>query len=174
VGTGIGRTRGVQVLLRKQLDKRLFGWVTYTLSRAERATADGQPWYLYDFDQTHVLTAVLSYELPLGFTVGGRFRYATGYPRTPVTGSYLDAKSGVYEPFFGALNTTRIPAFAQLDVRVAKIFKIKDTSLEVFVDVQNATNKTNAEELVYNADYSQQRTINGLPILPVVGARYSW
>jgi TonB family protein len=174
VGTGIGRTRGLQLLVRKQAGKRLFGWVTYTLSKAERANGDGQPWYLYNYDQTHVLTAVLSYELGAGFSVGGRFRLASGYPRTPVTGSYLDAKTGVYEPFFGALNTTRIPAFAQLDIRVAKTFKWRTTSLEVFVDVQNATNRTNPEELVYNADYAQQHTINGLPILPVAGSRFSW
>jgi hypothetical protein len=78
VDTGIGRTRGLQVLVRKALAKRLFGWVTYTLSRAERANADGFPYYAYDFDQTHVLSALASYELGAGFVVGTRFRYATG------------------------------------------------------------------------------------------------
>ena len=36
--TGIGRTRGIQVLVRKQLAKRFFGWLTYTLSKSERAS----------------------------------------------------------------------------------------------------------------------------------------
>jgi len=34
------------------------------------------------------------------------------------------------------------------------------------------TDRDNAEELVYNQDYSQRRNIRGLPILPVIGARW--
>jgi TonB family protein len=174
VGTGIGRTRGLQVLVRKQLAKRLFGWVTYTLSKAERAKAPGLPYYPYDFDQTNVVTAVASYDLGAGFEVGSRFRYATGYPRTPVTGSYFDVKSGAYEPFFGPLNSTRIPPFVQLDARVSKRFTIGQNVLEAYLDLQNVTNRGNPEEIVYSLDYSQRRYITGLPILPVVGARLSW
>lgn len=174
VDTGIGRTRGIQVLLRKQLAKRLFGWVTYTLSRSERANGPEQPYYLYDFDQTHVLSAVGSYELGAGFVVGTRFRYATGYPRTPVTGAYFDVQTGQYQPFFGPINTTRIPDFVQWDVRVAKTFSIRKASLEAYLDVQNVTNRANPEEIVYSLDYSQRRYITGLPLLPVLGARLTW
>jgi hypothetical protein len=174
VDTGVGRTRGVQVLLRKQLAKKLFGWVTYTLSRSERANGEGQPYYLYDFDQTHVLSAVASYEMGAGFVVGTRFRYASGYPRTPVTGAYFDGQTGVYQPFFGALNSTRVPDFIQWDIRVAKTFTIGKATLETYVDVQNVTNRANPEELVYSLDYGQRRTITGLPILPVAGARLAW
>jgi hypothetical protein len=174
VGTGIGRTRGVQVLVRKQLAKRLFGWITYTLSKAERAKAPDQPYYPYDFDQTNVVTAVASYDLGGGFEVGNRFRYATGYPRTPVTGAYFDVKSGAYEPFFGQLNSIRIPPFVQLDVRVSKHFKLGESAVEAYLDLQNVTNRANPEEIVYSLDYSQKRYITGLPILPVLGARLSW
>ncbi len=174
VDTGIGRTRGVQVLLRKQLARRLFGWLSYTLSRAERANAQGQPYYLYDYDQTNVLSAVGSYDLGAGFTVGSRFRYATGYPRTPVTGAYFDGQTGTYEPFFGALNSIRVPYFLQWDVRVAKTFAIGKASLETYLDVQNVTDRANPEEIVYSLDYTQRRYITGLPILPVAGARLAW
>jgi hypothetical protein len=174
VGTGIGRTRGLQFLVRKQLARRLFGWVTYTLSKAERATAQGQPFYPYDFDQTNVVTAVASYDLGGGFEVGGRFRYATGYPRTPVTGAYVDVMTGTYEPFFGQLNSIRIPPFVQLDARVSKRFQVGQDTLEAYLDLQNATNRANPEEIVYSLDYTQRRHITGLPILPVLGARLSW
>jgi TonB family protein len=175
VATGIGRTRGIQCLLRKQVGKRFFGWITYTLSRSERANAQGDPFYPYDFDQTHVLGAVASYDLGAGFEVGGRFRYATGFPRTPVVGSYLDDKTGVTEPLFGALNSIRIPAFWQIDVRVSKKFALgRGTVLEAYLDLQNVTDRSNAEEIVYSPDYTQRRYITGLPILPVVGARLSW
>ena len=174
VPTGIGRTIGLQFLVRKQLAKRFFGWVTYTLSRAERATAENTPYYPYDYDQTNVLTAVASYDFGHGFEVGSRFRYATGYPRTPVTGAYFDGKTGTYEPLFGALNSIRIPDFVQLDVRVSKRFTFGLTELETYLDVQNVTDRSNPEEIVYSLDYTQRRYITGLPILPVLGARLSW
>jgi TonB family protein len=174
VATGIGRSRGLQFLVRKQLSKRLFGWITYTLSKSERADAPGAPYYPYDFDQTHVLGALASLNLGGGFEVGGRFRFATGYPRTPVTGAYFDVQTGTYEPFFGQLNSIRIPDFVQVDVRVSKRFTMGQSAIEAYLDLQNVTNRANPEEIVYSPDYSQRRYITGLPILPVVGARLTW
>lgn len=174
VGTGVGRSRGVQFLVRKEIAKRFFGWITYTLSKSERATSSGAPWYLYDFDQTHVLAVVASLNLGAGFEVGSRFRYATGFPRTPVVGAYFDVGTGAYEPLFGQLNSIRIPPFMQLDVRISKRFVLGRATLEAYLDLQNVTNRSNPEEIVYSPDYTQHSYITGLPILPVAGSRLSW
>jgi TonB family protein len=172
VGTGEGRAFGAQFLIRRELSDRFFGWLAYTLMRSERRDGPESPWRIFDFDQTHVLTALASYELGWGFDVGVRFRYATGYPRTPITGAYYDARRNLYQPILGARNSIRIPDFAQLDVRVSKTFKIATSKLELYADVQNVTDRENAEELVYDQTYSERRNIRGLPILPVVGARW--
>jgi hypothetical protein len=198
---GNGRTVGAQLLLRQSISRSLFGWVSYSLLRAERtdpvvddrcsdptmttatcaAPARVEFGYattrtrLFDYDQTHLLTAVASWDLGHGINLGGRFRYATGYPRTPVVGSYEDARRGVVQPLFGQQNSIRIPPFAQLDLRLAKTLKLsKDSELEFYVDVQNVTNRKNAEEIAYSADYVTQGRITGLPLLPVAGARLSW
>src|SRR5262249_7711935 len=92
VSTGEGRAYGGQLLIRQTLWPNLFGWVSYTLSRAERRTDGAAAWRLFDFDQTHLLTAVASYQLPLGFEVGARVRVASGYPRTGVIGASYDAQ----------------------------------------------------------------------------------
>jgi hypothetical protein len=52
--------------------------------RSERQDHPDSSWRLFDYDQTHVFTALGSCDLGLGFDVGARFRYATGFPRTPV------------------------------------------------------------------------------------------
>lgn len=174
VGTGQGRSYGMQVLLRRELTKGLFGWIAYTLLRSERLDQPGGTWRLFDFDQTHVLTALASYDLGKGFDVGARFRYATGFPRTPVIGNSFDARRGIYDPTLGAYNSVRLPAFVSLDVRFAKRFKIGATELEAYADVQNVTDRENDEELVYNADYTQKRYIRGLPILPIIGAKWTY
>lgn len=174
VNQGEGRSYGAQVLVRHELTKGFFGWVAYTLLRSERKDRPGEGYRLFDFDQTHVLTALASYDLGKGFEVGARFRYATGYPRTPVVGAYYDARRDIYEPTLGDRNTDRIPAFYQMDVRVAKKLKVGTTELEAYVDVQNVTDRHNPEEIIYSADYLTKRYIRGLPILPIAGARWSF
>jgi hypothetical protein len=129
---------------------------------------------LFDFDQTHVLTALLSWEPGGGFELGARVRYATGVPRTPVIGTYFDARTDLYQPIFGEHNGERLPAFAEVDARVAKRFRIRDYKGEVYLDLQNVTNRENAEELAYSADFTTRSTIRGVPLLPILGARFSW
>jgi TonB family protein len=172
VGNGEGRAYGAQFLLRRELADRFFGWVAYTLLRSERLDEPGGRWRLFDYDQTHVFTALASYDLGKGFDVGARVRYSTGYPRTPVVGTYYDARRDSFEPLLGETNSIRIPDFVQLDVRVAKRFKIATSELELYADIQNVTHRSNPEEIVYSADYRQRRYIEGLPILPVVGAAW--
>lgn len=174
VGIGEGRAFGAQFLVRRQLDHGFFGWVAYTLMRAERRDDPSGNWRLFDFDQTHVFTALASYELGNGFDLGVRFRYATGYPRTPVIGAYYDSRRNLYEPVLGDKNSIRIPDFAQLDVRLSKTFKVAGTKGEIYADVQNVTNRHNAEEFAYNQTYGERRNIRGLPILPVVGLRWEF
>ena len=64
----------------------MYGWISYTLSRAERiATARGSP---YDFDRTHLLNLVAG--LPLPPQLGPRrarssTRAASRRPRPPAT-----------------------------------------------------------------------------------------
>jgi TonB family protein len=170
---GSGRAYGGQILLRQELWHGFFGWVSYTLSRSEIQETRGGPWLLSNYDQTHLLTLAAAYDFGGGWNIGLRFRYATGFPRTPVTGAYEDIALGIYEPTFGAVNSIRIPAFVQLDLRASKEWKIGPTHLEVSLDVQNVTDQANPEEIVYSSDFSRMAYITGLPIMPVLGVRWS-
>ena len=174
VQEGQGRAYGTQVLLRQELASGFFGWVSYTLMRSERKDHPDNEWRLFDFDQTHVATIVGSYELGKGFEVGARFRYATGFPRTPVIGAFYSTRRDLYEPTFGQQNSERIPAFVQADARVAKRFQGPWWKAEIYLDVQNVTDRSNPEEVVYNYNYTKRAYITGLPTLPVAGARFEW
>lgn len=170
---GAGRAYGAQLLVRLAPTHGFFGWVSYTLMRAERRDAPGAAWRPFDYDQRHVLTALGALEVEGGWEFGARARVATGVPRTSVTGAYYDASADLYQPVFGEHNAIRVPTFFQLDLRAAKRFDLHGTHLDVYLEVQNVTNRKNAEELVYNADYTVRGTIRGLPILPVLGLRWS-
>jgi hypothetical protein len=173
VATGSGRTYGGQTMLRLEPTSDLSGWISYTLAWSERQDAPGLAWRPSDYDQRHVLTGVASYSLGGGFEVGARARVASGFPRTEVVGSYYDNRRDLWQPLFGEHNGIRLPTFFQADVRAAKSFTIERSTLEVSLEVQNVTNEENVEEYIYDADYSTRGTITGLPILPVLGVRWS-
>jgi hypothetical protein len=142
--------------------------------RSERTDSPDGPFRLFDYDQSHVLTTLASYDLGRGVEVGARFRYSSGFPRTRVVGAYYDARRDVYDPIMGPKNGIRIPAFYQVDARVSKRLKLAGTEAEIYLDVQNVTNHLNPEEIVYSHDYRTKSYITGLPILPVFGGRWSW
>ena len=171
VQEGVGRAYGVQMLLRQQPWHGFFGWVAYTMSRSERQDTPGANWRLFDYDQPHSLTLVASKELG-AWTVGGRFRYATGLPRTPSIGAFYDAKDDVYQPIFGPQNSIRLPDFWQLDLRIDRSFPLGESGrILVYLEGLNVTNHANGEEYIYNVNYTQRGTITGLPAIAVVGAR---
>jgi hypothetical protein len=175
VQDGEGRSYGAQILLRRPPSRTgpvpgLYGWIAYTLSRSERRYAGDPGYRLFDYDQPHVFAAVAGYEIG-GFRLGARFRAATGAPRTPVVGSYVDANSGQYEPIFGPQNSIRLPAFYQLDLRAERPFTWSRVKLVLSLDVLNVTFHENAEEIVYTFDYSRHGYLTGLPLLGVLGAR---
>jgi hypothetical protein len=80
----------------------------------------------------------------------------------------------VVEPLFGVHNSLRIPSFYSIDARLAKHFKLGKTDGEIYLDVQNVTNHQNPEEVVYEYNYSRKSYITGLPILPVIGLKWSF
>jgi len=161
------------VLLRQELFANFFGWITYSISRSVRRDQPDQPERLFDYDQTHVLGVVASYEWR-GFTFGVRFRYTTGLPRVAVAGAFYDVRDDVWQPLLGARNSTRLPGFVQLDARLEKTFHFGPSTLNAYLDVQNVWNQRNAEEVVYSPDYSSQQYISGLPVLAVLGLRFEF
>jgi TonB family protein len=174
VNEGRGRIYGFELLFRQALTRRLFGWIAYTFSRSERIDRPGASWRLFDFDQTHVLTAIASYKLGAGWEIGARFRYATGNPRTPVVGAVKDDLTDSYVPLFGPVNSYRLPNFAQLDVRIDKVWVFDSWSLDLYLDIQNVTNTRSTEGTQYNYNFSQSAQFEGLPIVPILGVKGTW
>src|SRR6185437_6880982 len=149
----------------------LFGWISYSVSRSERRYLEQERYRLFDYDQPHVLAAVLSQEIGR-WVLGARFRYTSGSPRTPVVGSFYDSRGDQAQPIFGDQNTIRITDFYQLDLRAERTFALsKRITLAVFLDVLNVTFHTNNEEIVYSSDFTRKGYITGLPTLAILGAR---
>lgn len=173
---GTGYVVGAETLIKYKADERFFGWLAYTLSRSVRRDGPGQPQYLFQYDQTHILTVLGSYRLGRGWEFGARFRLISGPLATPVRSSpelpaLYAADASTYTPLEGRPFSERLPMMHQLDIRVDKTWQFRSWRLSAFIDVWNAYNNPAVEAVSYNFDFSQQTNQTGLPIIPSVGLR---
>ena len=167
---GTGHAYGVELIARKNTG-RWTGWVAYTYSRSWRQNPVHGPGDLpYVLDQPHALTVLATGALGRGWRIGGRFRYTTGNPFTPV--DHVEMSGGAFVPIDGPLLSERLPAFVQLDLRLDHAWRPSWGVLNLYLDVQNVSNRDNPEGVTYNKDYSQRSYTNGLPVFPSIGLEY--
>lgn len=114
-----GRAYGLEVLLRRQSQNGVYGWLSYTLSRSERER-EGE-WVLFDFDRPHILNAVLGVPLNNQWDIGLRFQYQSGSPATTTYG----------------FNEGRKSPYVRLDLRIDKRAVWRSWLLDYYIDVQN-------------------------------------
>lgn len=135
-----GRGFGGELLLRRDLTKRITGWISYTLSRSTRGTngpqvngvalpgesfaAYKQGEVLSEFDRTHVFNLVGAVDLGRGWRFGARFYLYSG---RPYTSKHIN---NVPIPPY---NVDRLPPFWRIDLRVEKQWKLGERGRVSFV-----------------------------------------
>jgi hypothetical protein len=168
-----GSVIGVEMLLRYEPDEEFFGWLSYTLSRSRRTWGPGEPEVFFGFDQTHVLSAIGSYNPGAGWEFGGRFQYVSGNPYTPCVSGLYNSTQSSYVCVNGAFQSRRADAFFQLDLRLEKTWHLtRDARIGAYFELINATNREGRDQRVYNFDYSQSDFVSAnLPMLPNLGVK---
>ncbi len=176
---GRGEVIGLELLARRELAQGLFGWLSWTFSRSIRrddpTSSDYPAWHLFALDQTHVLALVLSYRMPRGWILGTRVRAVSGDPYTPWDGHVLRADTGRTQCLASPDRlSARLSPFFQADARVDKRWVFPSWMLSVYLDVQNATNRENAEFRFPSYDCTQDVPIPSIPFFPAFGVRAEW
>ncbi|MBL8912581.1 MAG: TonB-dependent receptor [Archangium sp.] len=152
-----GRAYGFEVMVRRRPEGRWFGWLSYTFQRSERLRnvidfdATGRVldtsarWVPFEFDQSHVLHVTGGVVLPLAIHVSVGVHFNTGRPESGVVSSRamregLDPATLLPAWVPDSLsNEPRLPAFARIDARIARTWTFEAFTLEVFLDVFNAS-----------------------------------
>jgi hypothetical protein len=168
---GIGRAYGLELLIRREITAKLYGWLAYTLSRSQVLPNSGDQWRSFQFDQPHILTIVAGYRPKPQWNLSTRFRLVSGNPFAPVEFATFDADSGSFVANRGQVGDARQPLFLQLDVRGQYTWTWDVWQLSLYLDVQNVTNHANEEFHVYDYRFAQQGSVSGLPILPTLGVK---
>ncbi len=151
-----GRAYGIELIARRRLGQRLFGWVTYSLARAQRDYPLAG-WRPADFDQTHLVNVVASYALGRAWTVSGVFHYNSGRPYTP--GLSPD------ELQLPDRNRGRLPDYWRVDVRIEKREAFDTWYLDFYVDWLNVSLRREA----VSWDYYRMDAETILLTLPTFG-----
>ena len=170
---GVGRVYGAEALLRYDGPASV-GLLTVTVSRSERQDRPDEPVELFLYDQPLVTNALWSQQLPRNWRLGGRFRFGSGNPYTPVVNRVYNVTTREFIPVYGERSSARLPAFYSLDLRVDKTYTFRTWRLVTYLDLQNATFAQNPEVVTWTYDFSAEEYITSNPPLPVFGFRGEW
>jgi hypothetical protein len=168
---GSGHAYGLELIARRNVGAWT-GWIAYTYARSfRRNPTKGDILRPYVLDQPHSFTVVGTAPLGKKWRIGGRLRFTSGNPYTPVAGAYLDS-SGDWVPIDGELLSRRLPDFVQLDIRVDRRWHRSWGTLDLYMDLQNVSNRKNPEGVTYADDFSRMDYTRGLPLFPSIGVEY--
>lgn len=140
--TGQGRAYGLEFLLQQKLYKGFYGILAYTYVRSEFADASGD-FLPSAWDSRNLISITGGKKFKKNWEMGGRFFFSGGLPYTPfrvdesmMIQNWQVTRQGL--PDYSQLNSQRLGAFTQLDLRVDKKWFFEKWSLNLFFDIQNA------------------------------------
>jgi len=143
--------------------------LAYTWVNSEFAGTDGV-FLPSSWDSRHLLSTLFGWKMGRGYELGVKYRYVAGFPYTPYDlaasqSNYLSTGNAVFD--YTRLNTERLRAFSQLDVRIDKKWNLNNLTVNLFLDLQNLLMAKSPALATYtferNADGSYATT-DGQPI----------
>jgi len=169
---GTGLICGSEVEVR-YTDPLRIGLLAMSFSHSERTDRNGDT-RLFLYDQPVVINALYTQILPKNWRLGGRVRFGSGNPYTPVVNRVYNMSSREFIPVYGERDSGRLDPFFSLDLRIDKEYTFRNWKLGTYLDVQNATNYKNVEIQSWSYDYSEETPIQGQPTFPIFGFKGEW
>jgi hypothetical protein len=170
VNGGSGKAYGGELLLKKDSTDDWWGWFSTAYSKTERRndlTGEGFP---YRYDQPWIINIIYNWAFRPKWTFGARWRYQSGAPYTPVTGTFTDS-SGRIRPVYGELGSERLPDYHRLDLRIARDFLFNTWKMGFYMDIINAYAHENVSGYQYSENYTSREPITQLPFLISIGLK---
>lgn len=202
-----GRATGLEVVLtapRRSRDQRLSGWASYSYGRATR-TQYGRT-FAFEYDRRHALQLSFQYDAGPKLDISFTLKASSGFPRAPAIGIAVvavedaadaDGDSNraelvpqrdprglpIYAGSYGGVSNLlsgRLPSFRRLDVRFNWRPRGYEGRWAFYIDVINATNRTNVAryEPDLRANTGSERPLlveeeqRSIPFLPTFGIRF--
>jgi len=151
---GKARSYGMELFVQKNVGK-LTGWVSYTLSKAEKKIDEinNGNWYNAKYDKSHDVAIVASYDLSKGLSLSANWIFSTGSAVTFPTGKYTSLGRTI--PIYSGRNAERMPAYHRMDISATWNLKrrwLKKGKQNLVFSVYNLYARKNAFSINFKDD----------------------
>ena len=163
---------GLEWFLRFSDGGPTFGWLSYTFSET-KFTKEGEPELPDPNDVTHILNLVANHKFSDTFQLGGRFKYQTGYPTTPVGNVIYQVATDEYYPEVddSLTFTDRVPDTIAVTFFAQNEFEFEKWQMTLRYGVEDYQLNKSSPDVVYNYDFSRQDYATGIPAIPFIEFR---
>jgi hypothetical protein len=145
---GLGRTYGIELLYQRKFNGRLYAIAAVTFYKSEFTGIDNR--YLPSvWDNGQLVSVTGGYKFARNWEISTRFRFLGKTPYAPVDeAATLESYPAIIKDY-SRLGQVELEPFAQLDLRIDKKWSFKKFSLDVYLDIQNATASETPSEPAY-------------------------
>ena len=152
---GSARSYGLEFMVKKG-EGRFTGWISYTLSKAERKTPginggrgiNNGDYYVTNYDKPHNLAVTANYKLSEKWSFSANFIFQSGRPITYPESKYTF--NGLSIPEYSERNAHRLPAYNRLDVSATlKGKETKKWKSQWVFGIYNIYNRQNAANITF-------------------------
>jgi hypothetical protein len=178
---GDAQAYGTEFLVRRNTG-RLHGWVSYTISRSERTIngINNNQKYLSNFDRTHNLSVVATYNISKRISLSANWVYISGVPATLPVGRYYFGNTLI--PVYSNRNEARLPDYHRLDLSLGikgKNRKDRRFNSEWNLSVYNIYNRKNPYSYFFETQNNNPEVVKAfkmsmLPIIPSITYNFNF
>lgn len=189
---GTGKAIGADLLLEKK-DGKVNGWISYSWMKARNQfdELNGGREFRAPEDRTHILNAVVNWEIGNSWRLSATWMFSTGRPINvpesvflntgPTLGGGIGADNG-YLFSYGARNDHRMKPFHKLDVGMTKKLELWYLDAELNLGLYNVYNRANPSIYYIGksfneedmANYPSLKSVSLFPVLPSVSLKVSF
>ncbi|MGD2120705.1 MAG: TonB-dependent receptor [Gemmatimonadota bacterium] len=143
------RAEGLEFFAKGRLGNRIAWSASYSLARAEDRV-DGK-WMPRPYDQRHTTHLHLAFHPSPSWTLTAVWQARSGWPASEQTFEIVELATGdpVTKNEFTNLYGVRLPPYRRLDLRASKRFELPKGRLFLDLDLFNALNRENPQNLDY-------------------------
>lgn len=133
---------------------------------------------LYDLDRTHLLNIVFGWKITSQWQLGGRYRYFTNTPITPIVGSSRISQAasiGVNlnnAQYSNDYNSARLSQFQQVDIRLDRFENYEWGMVNGYIEVINLLGRRNVSGENFDVSKPYLNGSNPTPVYDTLNSPY--
>ncbi len=175
VNRGRGKAYGFDVFIKRRPSQGKIGWLSLSWAKSRRTNEITG--VSRDFSGDQPLTIVAVWGQPFGgswqrWDWSIKAQAHTGRPYTAVISRQWDATNNRWVATYGKHNGERLPTYYKVDLRIGREVLLKESTLTLYLDLQNVTFANNVVEYDYGSEFEKidnPTEITGMSFFPFFG-----